>query len=249
MTSTRLPGKVLRPLGDTTVLGQVIRRARRAPGVDAVQVALPEGADHDAVAREARRHGPVGITRGSEHDVLGRTLRAARDAGAATVLRLTSDCPLLDPGVAGAVVALRRACGVPYAATALEHGYPVGFDAEAIAVGALAEADARATAAYEREHVTPYLWRRPERFACAWLDRSPDRRAWRLAVDAEADLRLVRAVHDALAPADPDFGFAAVEALLQARPALLATNHEVPQTPYEGAAVASSARASKASRS
>jgi spore coat polysaccharide biosynthesis protein SpsF len=147
------------------------------------------------------------------------------------------------------VAALRRACAVPYAATALGSGYPVGFDAEAIATDALALADASAADAYEREHVTAHLWRRPERFRCVWLDRSPDRRDWRLAVDTEADWRLVAAVHEALAPRDPEFGFAAVEALLEAQPELLALNRHVLQTPYASEAQAPAARASNASRS
>lgn len=230
-TSTRLPGKVCLPLGGRALLDQVIVRVARTPGVDQVCVAVPEGQAQQPVVELATGH-DVRIVRGPEDDVLERTAIAAEACGATRVLRVTSDCPLYDPAVGAAVLHLQRELGVPFASTALASGYPIGLDAEVIGADALASARREATDPYEREHVTPWLWRRPERFRAAYLDRLPDRRAWRLAVDTAEDLRVVSALYDALGERGV-FGFADVEAWIEKHPELLEWNDHVEQTPYE----------------
>ncbi len=231
MTSTRLPGKVVLPLAGEPLLLRVIERSRRIPGVDVVCVAAPEGAAHDAIEAIASEEPDVVTVRGPEDDVL-RRYRIALDAtGAARVVRTTADCPLFDPAVSGAVLALARASGLPLATTALESGYPVGLDTEVVSREALCRADAEARDPYEREHVTPFLWRRPGRFPFVCLDRTPDLRSWRLAVDTPEDYELVARIYEALHPTDPEFGFEAVEALLAERPEWLAINAGVVQRP------------------
>lgn len=232
MTSSRLPGKVLLPLVGDTVLSRVVRRAAAIPGVDRVCVAAPEGAAHDPIEAEATRLG-VACSRGPEHDVLRRTRIAADRAGAARVVRITSDCPLVDPNVAGRVVEAQRKRSAGFAATALDRGYPIGLDVEVFPIEALREADDLARDAYEREHVTPYLWRRPERFEPWYLDRKPDRRAWRLALDTPEDLEVIRRITERLLPEGPGFGFDAIEPLLLAEPEILDPSRNVVQTPYE----------------
>jgi spore coat polysaccharide biosynthesis protein SpsF len=207
---------------------------------------LPDGAEHDPVEREARRFGgvattgaarrPGGVatTRGPEHDVLRRTRMAADHCGATRVMRVTSDCPLLDPAVAARVLEGQARSGSPYAATALERGYPIGLDVEVVDARALRAADDEATDPYEREHVTAFLWRRPERYPAQLFDREPDRRAWRLALDTPEDYEVIRSIYANLHPADPAFGFDAVESLLLAHPELLRPSAGVAQRPYVG---------------
>ncbi len=231
-TSTRLPNKVCLPLGDRTLLDQVILRVARTPGVDAVCVAVPEGAAQQPVVEIASKHAGVRVVRGPEDDVLERTARAAELCEASRVLRVTSDCPLYDPAVGAELLHLQRALGVPFASTALDSGYPIGLDAEVVDAEALACARREADDPYEREHVTPWLWRRPERFRAVYLDRRPDRRAWRLAVDTAADFRVISALYEALGPAG-EFGFGDVEDWIEKHPDLLAWNEHVEQTPYE----------------
>jgi len=150
---------------------------------------------------------------------------------AAVVVRITSDCPYVDPAVSDAVVLARRASGLRYARTAISTGFPLGFDTEVVTFEALQEADDGADDPYEREHVTPYIWRRPDRFPAIYVDRVPDLRSWRLVVDAPEDYMLARAVYDDLGP---DFRLGHLVELFARRPDLLTINRDVGQTPYVG---------------
>jgi len=236
MTSSRLPGKVLKPLAGAPLIRRTLERVLRIGGVDRVVVALAEGPAHDAVL-PALDGLNVMIVRGSEDDVLARTAAAARAANAATVVRVTSDCPLIDPAVSASVIAAYlagHAAGIRYARTAFTTGFPHGFDTEVFEAKALYEAEAAASDPYEREHVTPYIWRRAATYPAAILDAWPDRRQWRLVVDTEDDYRLASAVYDALYPRNPNFGFADICALFAARPDLLSMNAHVGPQSYVG---------------
>lgn len=234
MTSSRLPGKVLKPLAGAPLIRRVIERVQRIAGVDGVAVALAEGAAHDPVLAAIENTG-VTIVRGSEHDVLARTAAAARAAKAATVMRITSDCPLIDPAVSASVLAAYaagRGAGIRYARTAFESGFPHGLDTEVIDAQALYEAEASAADSYEREHVTPYIWRRPEIYPALIVDAQPDRRHWRLVVDTAEDYRLASEIYDALFPRNTHFGFVELCALFEARPELLRINAHVERSSY-----------------
>ena len=233
MTSTRLPGKILLPLAGKPILARVVERARAIAGIDKVVVAIPDGTAHAPVASLcATLRTPV--VRGPEQDVLKRTLMAAEAHGAETVVRLTSDCPFLDPRASAAIVAAFHASGAAYASNAMESGYPLGFDTQVARLSALREADAEAADPYEREHVTPFLWRRPERYPALYLDHHPNLRHWRLVVDTKDDYEMARRVYDELAARDALFGLEALRDLFATRPDLLALNAQVKQTPYEG---------------
>lgn len=234
MTSTRLPGKVLKPLVGMPLITRVAERASRIPGVQQVVVALAEGSAHDAVVA-ALEGLAVAVVRGPEQDVLSRTATAARAVNAATVVRITSDCPLLDPGLSGCVLATYfagRDAGIRYVRTAFSSGFPLGFDTEVFSAGALYEAEAQSSDEYEREHVTPYLWRRPELYPAVLIDARPDRRHWRLVVDTTEDYRLVSAIYAALYEANPSFGYPELCTLFAAQPSLLELNRHTEQRPY-----------------
>jgi spore coat polysaccharide biosynthesis protein SpsF len=155
-TSTRLPGKVLKPIEGRTALAHVLHRCRSVRGVDVVCCAVAEGSVHDGVAEEAAACGAE-VVRGSESDVLDRYHCAAERLNLATVLRVTSDCPLIDPDVCGRVLARLVTSCADYACNNMPPSFPHGLDCEAFTAAALARAAHHAVAPYEREHVTPWL--------------------------------------------------------------------------------------------
>ena len=156
--STRLPGKVLKPLNGHTVLEEVLQRCRAIPGADVVVCAIPVSSENDALIAPSTRTGAV-VTRGSAGDVLARYHQAAGEVGADVVMRVTSDCPLIDPALCGDVLALRTAEQADYAANNMPPSFPHGLDCEAFTAVALARAHVQASDAYDREHVTPWLRR------------------------------------------------------------------------------------------
>jgi len=156
MNSTRLPGKVLKTLGGRTVLEHVLRRCQAIKGLDAVCCAVPQGGKNDPVADLAKRLG-VHVFRGSENDVLDRYYQAARDLRADTVMRVTSDCPLLDPSVCAEVLALLLREGADYATNNMPPSWPHGLDCEAMTFAWLERSAREAQKPFEREHVSQYV--------------------------------------------------------------------------------------------
>lgn len=223
-TSTRLPGKVLKPLAGAPLLTRFLERMRRVSGIDGICVAVPEGNAQARIADLVADMPDVTLVRGPENDVLRRFARAAEVMNASAVVRITSDCPLFDPAVSAAVIAAFHAAGTAYARTSPNSGFPHGFDTEVFTARALAEADREADDPFEREHVTPFLLRRPDRFPTLHLDRKPDLRHWRLTVDTEEDYALASAVYDALYHTNSAFGLADMAVLFAARPDLLQIN-------------------------
>ena len=161
MSSTRLPGKVMLPLGDTTILDHGLTRCREVPGIDAVCCAIPDTPDCDVVAVEAERLG-ASVFRGAENDVLDRYYQAARFMNARTILRVTSDCPLTDPDVCGAVVALREKENADFACNNMPPSWPHGLDCEVVTFEWLERAANEATKKFEREHVMPFIRNHPD---------------------------------------------------------------------------------------
>jgi spore coat polysaccharide biosynthesis protein SpsF len=214
MSSTRLPGKVLAPVLGVPMIGRQIERLRRARQLDALVVATSDRSDDDELAQyceglELRVH------RGSLDDVLDRVYRAAvADGAARTVVRLTADCPLADWTVIDEVIRLQHEGGFDYANnTSPERTFPHGLDAEAMSLAALEAAWREAADPYEREHVTPFLYRRPDRFRLGSLSRSPSLAHLRWTVDLPEDLAFVRYVYETLYPSDPAFTTADILAL------------------------------------
>ena len=226
MQSTRLPGKVLRDLGGEPVLAWVLRAARAARGVDEVLIATStEGAD-DAVAAFGQEHG-TRVVRGSQDDVLSRFLAAARESGADAIVRLTADCPMLDPEVISQTVALWRIDpALDYVSTTQHRSLPRGLDVEVAAVRALRAADARQEP-HHRAHVTSALYEEGSGFGLASLSFRPASDHLRVTLDTEDDARLL----DALAPLLPSRPprWRDVVRILTDRPDIAALNAHVEQ--------------------
>ncbi len=197
MGSTRLPGKVLKELAGEPVLARVVQRLSRATQIDEVVVATTQESQDDVLAETCSSRG-WHCFRGSEQDVLDRYYQAARQHRADIVVRITSDCPLIDPGIVDALVfALRLDPIADYATNTLApRTYPRGLDVEVMTFDALAKAWREACAPAEREHVTPYLYRNPASFRLRGLWNDTDYSALRWTVDTEEDLALVRLIYD-----------------------------------------------------
>jgi spore coat polysaccharide biosynthesis protein SpsF len=229
MGSSRLPGKVMLDLGGQPVLRRVVNRARRIDGVDEVVVAcatLPQ----DDVLEAACREWGVPVFRGSDDDVLERFRGAAERYGADACVRITSDCPLLDPGVSGDIVRRFHQAdpAVDYASNKIPQSFPRGLDTEVFTRAALERAAADATEAYERAHVTIHLYEHPARFRLLSVTSDTDRADWRWTLDTAEDLAFLRAVYARLGP-DDAIAWTDVVALLEREPALMDINRHIVQ--------------------
>jgi spore coat polysaccharide biosynthesis protein SpsF (cytidylyltransferase family) len=200
MGSTRLPGKVLADIAGHTMLERVVRRLGRCDRLDEVVVATSTLAQDDAIVDACDRLG-VQVVRGDPLDVLGRYALAARATDADIVVRVTSDCPFIDPDVVSAVVAalVDAEPSVDYASnTMTPRTFPRGLDVEAFTAAALFDADRHDRDPGTREHVTPFI-QDPARFRSAAVVWADDLSAIRWTVDTEADLDVARRLAGAFA--------------------------------------------------
>jgi glutamate-1-semialdehyde 2,1-aminomutase/spore coat polysaccharide biosynthesis protein SpsF len=197
MGSTRLPGKVMMDLGGLPVLAWCVRAARAAPGVDEVWVATSTLPADDVIADwcEAEHVLSVPVWRGSETDVLDRFIGCADAARADIILRLTGDCPFLDPQVIGAVVRLRKNTGAAYCSNVSPRTYPDGLDVEAFTREALACANGEATRQIDRDCVTTWIERNRSRFPAETLiNPIPGLQDERWVLDTAADYEFCRLI-------------------------------------------------------
>lgn len=199
MGSTRLPGKVLLPLLGEPILSHIVQRLQRSAFLDAIVVATSRAPADEPIAALALDHG-VPCVRGSEEDVLGRYVEAARWADAQHVVRITGDCPFVDPDVVDRLIEEHLRSLADYTSNTLSRSFPHGADVEVFTRQALETAAAEANQPWEREHVTPFLWTRPERFHLHNVVATPplDHPEYRITVDTEEDYMLARAVYETL---------------------------------------------------
>ncbi|GAA4718743.1 cytidylyltransferase domain-containing protein [Brevibacillus fulvus] len=229
MGSTRLPGKVMKELIDQTVLAHVVQRAKAIPGIDEVAVATTVKPDDAVIAEEAKRL-DVPVYRGSEQDVLSRYYEAAAQLKADVVMRVTSDCPLLDPHVSGAV--LRKFLdtpGIDYASNTLDRRFPRGLDTEVFSFAALAQAFQEAKQAHEREHVTPFLYENRQRFVCGGVVNEQDHSNYRWTLDTAEDWQLIQVIYRHLYQSGGIFGWQEALALMEAHPEYVKINAHIEQ--------------------
>jgi spore coat polysaccharide biosynthesis protein SpsF len=227
MGSTRLPGKVLLDLEGETVLSRVVNRLRRAGRIDELLVATTDRAADDAIIKECRNL-CVPVSRGAQDDVLDRYFRAAQLAKAKVVVRITSDCPLIDPEITNKTIAAFIQADADYASNTLVRTYPRGLDTEVMTIAALGKAWQQARKPYEREHVTPYIYEHPTEFKLLSLTENADYSGHRWTVDKPEDLELVRAIY-ARFQGITVFGWRDVLDLLDREPSLMELNRSVVQ--------------------
>jgi len=223
MASTRLPGKVLLDLGGRTVLSHVIERSMAIDNADVVCIAVPESAECDPVALEAERCG-ASVFRGSENDVLDRYYQASSSLGADVILRITSDCPMIDPVLAARVIALRADTGADFATNNRPPSWPHGLDCEAFTFSWLERAWKEAVEPIDREHVSPYMRRHPDIHFVNLEGPGGALVDHRWTIDYPEDLDFARALFAELPPGPPIVGMAEMLAVMQDRPDILSLN-------------------------
>ena len=221
MSSTRLPGKTLADVSGEPVLARVVHRAGQIPGIEKVVIATRHNTADEAIVRFAHERG-IPVNRGSEDDVLSRFYETAQRFGITTIVRVTPDCPLLDPQVSGQVLGLflRAKGSLDYVSNTHPATFPDGLDTEVFSFAALEKAWREAQLKSEREHVTPFIWKRPEVFHLANVKSDVDLSSQRWTVDEAQDLEFVRAIYKHLGSL-PEFGMREVLSLLEKHPELL----------------------------
>ncbi|HEX3352464.1 MAG TPA: glycosyltransferase family protein [Terriglobales bacterium] len=227
MGSTRLPGKVMKDLGGVSVLGRVVRRSRRAKLLHEVVVATSVLPSDDVIVQECDRLS-VACFRGDEADVLDRYYVAAQKFAAEIVVRITADCPLIDPELIDATVRAFFDQKSDYATNALVVTYPRGLDVEVFSAQALARAWSEAKLSYERVHVTPYFYEIEGRFRVGSVTAGADYSRHRWALDTVEDLELMRSVYARFDNSD-DMSWLEVLSLMDREPQLALINSHVEQ--------------------
>ncbi len=221
--STRLPGKIFKSMLGRPMLVHMLERVQKAKKLDAVVLATGDAHADDATAALGASCGVV-VFRGSEADVLDRFYKAAQEAGADVVVRLTGDCVLHDPHVIDEVVERFLEKKVDYTSTPAN--YPEGLDTEVFSFAALERAWREAAIPSEREHVTPYIKNHPELFKIdgRWTSGIGDNSGMHWSVDMQADFDFATAVYAQLYPRNASFNKDDVLALLKQKPELLEIN-------------------------
>ena len=225
--SSRLPDKVLATVEGVPLLGWVLERTRRIAGVDHTVLATTTNPADAALVEVARGLGLEAYT-GSEQDVLDRYYHAASASGADAVVRITADCPLLDPDESARVVERFRRGDADYVSNVHPRCVPDGFDTEICSMAALHTAWQQGRTPYEREHVTPHIWEHPATFRVVGLGQQALLAKLRLTVDYQEDLDLVRALYARFSPPDrASAGLSRIVELLGDEPALLRLNSRI----------------------
>jgi spore coat polysaccharide biosynthesis protein SpsF len=231
MGSTRLPGKVMKDIVGTTMLDRVFSRTSRSSSVDEVLIATSMLPQDEPIVGECERLGAT-CFRGSENDVLDRYFKAAKSRNASIVVRITSDCPLIDPQVVDRVVEELISSGADYSSNTVSRTYPRGLDTEAMKAEALQSAWEKADRPHQREHVTPYIYQNPSLFRIHHVTIEEDLSSLRWTVDTREDLEFARKVFEHLS-SNTEFTWRDVMSLLKENPDIAALNSHIRQKGLE----------------
>jgi spore coat polysaccharide biosynthesis protein SpsF len=223
VSSTRLPGKVLRPLLGRPMLARQIERMRRSIRMEHLLVATSDHGSDDPIQALCEAEG-VDCCRGNLEDVLDRFYQAAHRLAPLHVVRLTGDCPLIDPEIIDRVVEHHIQGAFEYTSNSVERTFPDGLDVEVMTFEALARMWRDAGKPSEREHVTPYLYNHPEQFRIGKVTQAHDQSRMRWTVDEPADFEMITRIYEALYPLNASFGMTDVLDFLALNPNIQASN-------------------------
>lgn len=226
MGSTRLPDKVMRPIHGVPMIELLIRRLARSRRLDGIILATSIDPRNEPLADHVRGMG-YEVFQGSETDVLDRYYQAARPHRPDAVVRITGDCPLIDPELVDLVIGCYEAEHADYATNTMPPTYPDGLDTEVFAFAALEAAMARASTPEQREHVTPFIRESPA-FRRVNVASKVDYSGLRWTVDEAADVGVVSAVFDHFWPR-LDFGWQEVVQIQETRPECFVSNRHIPR--------------------
>lgn len=223
LSSSRFPGKVLRPILGQPMLFRQTERLRRCQAFERLVVATSVDPSDDTLAAECAARG-IACSRGSLSDVLDRFIQSALPYQPETVVRLTGDCPLSDPALIDEVIRYFHAGNYDYVSNCVPPTFPDGLDVEVMRFACLEQAGREAVLPSEREHVTSFLAARPERFRPGTYVAAVDRSGLRWTVDEPEDFEFVRLVYEKLYPIKPDFTTDDILNLLERYPDLQSVN-------------------------
>jgi glutamate-1-semialdehyde 2,1-aminomutase len=230
MGSTRLPNKVMKQIGGTPLIELLLTRMSQSKEIDQIVLATSTDGRNSPLVEHVQRLG-YACVRGSESDVLDRYLVAARHSDADVVVRITGDCPLIDPELVDELIREFKKTGVEYISNTYPASYPDGLDTEVFSLEALERAARETNEPYDHEHVTPYL-RRPGLFRQGAMVHTSDLSGLRWTVDEPADFAVISNIFSHFAP-DIHFKWTEVLALQGGSPEMFAANHTI--TRNEGA--------------
>ncbi|OHA67370.1 MAG: hypothetical protein A3C04_01805 [Candidatus Wildermuthbacteria bacterium RIFCSPHIGHO2_02_FULL_45_25] len=230
MTSQRLPGKVLENIEGMPMLWHVVNRVTYAKHVDKVILAIPDNTENDILEKTSEKYA-WHYVRGNEENVLMRFYETFKAFPSDVIVRITADCPLIDPQVLDMMLEAHFQGEVDYTANSNKRTFPRGLDIEIFNADVLKRANTHAQKAYEREHVTPYIYEHPEIFTLQDIEAPKDlqRPDIRLTVDTKEDLLLVREIYKHLYKEGEIFLTKEVINLFIANPYLLKINAMIEQ--------------------
>jgi spore coat polysaccharide biosynthesis protein SpsF len=230
MGSTRLPGKILMPVLGKPLLQWELERVSRCKEVDGVVLATTTLAADDPVAELAKTLG-VFTFRGSSENVLERYYQAAVKHQADLIVRITGDCPLIDPAVIDRVIQAFKAGNFDYVSNTAKRTYPRGMDVEVFSFKVLLEAYREAKRSYEIEHVTPFIYQRPERYRLANVTLDPPHGDLRWTVDTIEDFTLIEKILQQIGKKAPQFILEDLLNLMNTHPEWKQINAHIQQKP------------------
>ena len=230
MGSSRLPGKVMLPVTGEPLLAAMLRRVRAAQTPFDVCIATTMSSDDDPIVELCAEHDVI-CYRGHPTDLIARHLLAAQGSGAEAVVKIPSDCPLIDPGVIDRVLQyyLENSTRVDYVSNLHPPTYPDGNDVEVMSFGALHAAFREAQEPFEREHTTPYIWERPDRFRIGnvtWETGLNYAMSHRFTLDYVEDYRFIKLVFEQLGGTRQVFSLSDILQLLAKKPELARINSQ-----------------------
>ena len=199
MTSTRLPGKVMEIVCDKPLLEHLINRLKTIRSADQIVIATTVNETDNQIVSLCKKLDTL-YYRGSEEDVLGRYYEAAVEYGGEVIIRITSDCPVIDPEVVDYLISFftNNIGKYDYVSNTLERSYPRGMDAEIVSFKALKEAHFNAYDPFDREHVTPFIKKRPQQFRLYNILYKADMSRFRLTIDTSEDMELISKIFESL---------------------------------------------------
>jgi len=229
--STRLSNKIFLELEGKAVLGWDIERLEQSRLINKIVIATPDSPENDVIEKYVKENYPdVGIFRGSENDVLDRYYQAAKKYDADIVIRITSDCPLIDAEVVDKVIQTFLDSDVDYASNVLgKRTYPRGFDTEVFSFASLERMWKEAKDKDDREHVTLYLRKHPEIFTTENVINEKDYSEYRLTLDEQVDYDLIKIIYQKLLPKNKYFTLEEIIKLLEENPELTKINENIEQ--------------------
>lgn len=230
MNSTRLPGKAMLKIADKTVLEHVVTRVKQSRLIDEIIIATTTKQEDDIIVEESKKIG-VKSYRGSEEDVLSRYYYAAKENSADIIIRITSDCPLIDPEIIDLVINFYKENEYDIVANASsnlsERTFPRGLDVEIFSFKQLEIAFLKANEKYQREHVTPYIYENAEKVYYYKNDVDYSQHRWTL--DTDDDYKLISKIYSELYKGVHDFYLKDIIKLFERKPDLFEINAHVEQ--------------------